>query len=196
MRARALLVTGVHREELGFGDRVAALLDAERIDVLRIPEGITQRRTGTGRHFYVNAQHREIYLQLRQQVRGRYALLIDLHSGIDRDGPCADVFCRRESFLACLAAGLGQAGVTDAVRLIRILADGETRVSADGAGVVEAAAHTWIPRAIWDRTSPLYVGLEVYLPEAGEGGCRDWRFACGLIEAIRDCAGEEAAKPT
>jgi hypothetical protein len=195
MGARTLLVTGVHREELGFGDRVAALLSNDRIDVLRIPKGITQRRTGTDDRFYATTQHREIYLQVRQQVRGRYELLIDLHSGIDDAGACADVFCRHEPFLACLAARIRGTGETQAIRLIRIAADDES-IDPDRANTIaDATARTWIPRVIWDQASPLYVGLEVYLARAGEGARDDWQFACRVIEAIRSCAAEEARYP-
>jgi hypothetical protein len=195
MGARTLLVTGVHREELGFGDRVAALLSTDRIDVLRIPKGITQRRTGTDEHFYATTEHREIYLQVRQQVRGRYELLIDLHSGIDEAGPCADVFCRRRPFLGCLAGRIRRAGGMEAIRLIRIAADDESIAPEDDDRIVDASARTWIPRVIWDQASPLYVGLEVYLARAGEGARGDWQFARRVIEAIRSCAAEQARPP-
>jgi len=34
---------------------------------------------------------RKLYLQLYQQIKRRYQLLIDLHSGLDENGPCADI---------------------------------------------------------------------------------------------------------
>ena len=45
--SRNLIVTGIHREELAFGDRVSDLLGDLDIDVMRIPEGISHRKTGT-----------------------------------------------------------------------------------------------------------------------------------------------------
>ena len=39
----AVLVIGAHREELGFGERVAEGLPRDLIEVYRIPEGISGR---------------------------------------------------------------------------------------------------------------------------------------------------------
>jgi len=185
MPSETLLVIGIHREELGFGDRVAALVDRDSIDVLRIPSGIPQARTGTDDHFYSNTQHREIYLQLRQQVKGRYRLLIDLHNGIDESGCCADVFCHDEAFLERLSAQIGQFGDERRVRLVKIIAQDDTAARGEERGIAEVGARTWIPRKIWDDGRPLYVGLETYLPSDGEGEQADWRFALRMIDRIR-----------
>lgn len=183
-----LLVTGIHREELEFGDHVAALVDSASLEVLRIPEGISRARRGGDREFYLGAQHREIYLQLHQQVRGRYCLLIDLHSGLDENGPCADVFCHHAGLLGCLAERLPRGG--DRVRLIEILGRGERLERDNGrGGAVAAGAHTWIPRAVWDTRAPAYVGLEVFLKKEGGGDREDWQLALGVIGAIVACAG-------
>jgi hypothetical protein len=105
-----VLVTGIHREELAFGDRVAALVDPEQVDLLRIAHGISNARTGTDGRFYSDTEHREIYLQLRQQLRQqpqwRGFPLIDLHAGVDDHGPCADIYCRP-------GAGTGRSRVAD-----------------------------------------------------------------------------------
>ena len=94
-----LLVTGIHRDELGFGDRVATVLPRGAVEVIRIPQGIPQPRRGPGEQFYSRTEHREIYLQLHQQVRGRYRLMIDLHKGLDETGRGAEIFCNDEALL-------------------------------------------------------------------------------------------------
>lgn len=188
-RPETLLVIGVHREELAFGDRVAGLLDSALIDVLRIPQGIPQAHTGTDGGFYSDTQHREIYLQLRQQVKGRYRLLIDLHSGLDENGRCADVFCRDERFLGCLAA-LGTGG-TSRVRLIKIVASDQPTAAPTLSDIIEADARTRIPRKIWDDDNCLYVGLEVYLADDGAGTPADWRLARELIGKLQTCASAQ-----
>jgi len=191
MAKDTLLVTGIHREELGFGDRVAALVDPACLDVMRIPSGIPRASTGPSRRFYSTAQHREIYLQLHQQVKGHYRLLIDLHRGLDEAGRSAEVFCHDEAFLSCLGARLeALSGDHDIVHLVRIVATGDRGVQQGGAGIADGAARTWIPPRIWQGRGPLYVGLEVYLPTDDDGYPDDWRFAHRLIDAMRACAPE------
>lgn len=179
-----LLVTGIHREELGFGDRVAALVAPEKIDVLRIPRGISNSRTGTDDAFYYSTEHREIYLQLRQQVKGRYRLLIDLHSGLNDAGHCADVYCADEGFLQCLAARTRH---NNAVRVIKIIAPGRAESQTVIGSNADKGARTWIPRKLWDGSDCLYVGLEVYLTHEGDGEKADWLFTRDMINQIQDC---------
>ena len=191
MRADTLLVTGIHREELKFGDHVAALLHPDTIDVMRIPKGIPQARTATDDRFYFNTQHREIYLQLRQQTKGRYRLLIDLHCGIDETGHCADIFCHDRRFLACLAAQPAIAEPAASVRLIKIVEPNTNTAVNSRDSIVDADAYTWIPREIWDDDHCTYVGLEVYLQQGNEGTEKDWRFAHNLIDNICTCTNDD-----
>ena len=189
MCADTLLVTGIHREELPFGDHVAALFDTDTIDIMRIPQGIPQARAGTRNPFYYDTQHREIYLQLCQQTKGRYRLLLDLHCGIDDTGKCADIFCHDQAFLDCLV----QQRVTDSpagsVRLIRIVETENTAQASGNNPVTNVHAHTWIPREVWNDKHCIYVGLEIYLRSGNEGNEEDWRFTRTLIENIRTCTG-------
>jgi hypothetical protein len=186
--ADALLVTGIHREELGFGDRVAALVDRQRLDVLRIPEGISHTRDGPDRLFYYNTRLREIYLQLRQQVKGRYRLLIDLHSGLNEEGHCADLYCADPRILHCAAQRSERTAMRQRLRLVKILAGSERHDPAEDGADIDVGARTEIPERIWNRRDPLYVGLESYLAEQGEGTAEDWRFARDLIEILLTCA--------
>lgn len=183
----ALLVIGVHREELAFGEGVAALLagqgDLRGLEVLRIGDGITGRHPRSDQRYRYELQHRAIYRQIRERAV-RYRLLIDLHRGDDDHGPCADVISADAGLLSCVrqraAARLGAGGAT--LRTVQITADG--RPPAAGA----TPAHTVIPPQVWDSHDFLFVGLEVYLPTAGSGGQRDWRFGADLVACIMACA--------
>jgi hypothetical protein len=189
----AVLVTGIHREELGFGDRVAALVDPEQVEVLRIARGISNSRIGTGDQFYSDTEHREIYLQLRQQLRqqplSRGSALIDLHAGVDEQAPCADIYLASETLLSCLEQVLGP---DSRVRLVRItdklLPDHETRAG--------ALARTRIPRCLWESKDWLYVGLEIYLAQPGDGRPEDWGFASDLVGHICRCAAAALNQPS
>ena len=181
----AVLVTGIHREELGFGDRVAALVDPRQVEVLRIAHGISNARTGADDRFYSDAAHREIYLQLRQQIRQqpqwRGSPLIDLHAGVDEHGPCADIYSANEALLSCLDTRLRP---DPRVRLVRIV---DKPLPADDSSA-DAVAHTRIPRSLWDGQDWLYVGLEIYLARPGDGGPDACWLASELIGHICQCA--------
>lgn len=182
-----LLVIGIHREELGFGDRVAALLDSDHIQVMRIPEGISHARTGTDSPFYYNTWHREIYLQLWQQAKGHYRLLIDLHCGLNDAGRCADIYCRDERMLRRMAQLTSQTKVGERLRLVKILAGSEAKLPAEDSDEIEVRALTSIPEQILSGRSPIYVGLEIYLEEESEGVAEDWHFTRDLIETLQHC---------
>ena len=123
----SLLVIGVHKEELAFGDHIARLIDNSQIEIMRIPSGISNKQTGTDDSFYYETEHREIYLQLRQQTRGRYRLLIDLHCGSNDAGHCADIYCHDRAFLDRLAQMPDIARPEAPVRLIGIVAPTDDR---------------------------------------------------------------------
>lgn len=188
MARDTVLVTGIHRDELGFGDHVAALVDPAQVAVMRIPHGIARARKGSPDEFYSRAQHNEIYLQLFQQVKDRYRLLIDLHRGLDEAGRGADVFCHDEDFLRCLGARIGVLADAGGVHLIRIVSPDARGTRAGATTVAQAEARTWIPPRIWLGRAPLYVGLEVYLAEDGDGSEADWEFAHRAITGIQACA--------
>ena len=191
MHTDTLLVTGIHREELTFGDHVAALFDTDTIDIMRIPQGIPQTRSGTRNPFYCDTQHREIYLQLRQQIKGRYRLLIDLHCGINESGRCADIFCHDKPFLACLSKQPAIAGAVPAVRLINIVESNAHTHENDRGEIAAADAYTRIPREVWSDDNCIYVGIEIYLPQDNDGTEEDWHFSRTLIDNIRVCTHDD-----
>lgn len=168
--ANALLVIGIHREELAFGRAVAAQVDRSRIDVLEIPEGLPGRNPRADEHFQHGKLHRELYLQLLPHMR-RYRMMIDLHTGLDESGPCADLYTRDP---ARLAPALRE----PAARLIQIGAEGGQFPH----------GKTVIPPEVWQARDCLYVGLEIYLAKVGAGETAEQRFAHDLVETLAEAA--------
>lgn len=174
--APVLLVVGIHREELAFGEAVAAQLDARRVDVLKIGEGLSGRRPRQDERFRYDTLHRALYLQLLPHVQPRHRLLIDLHTGLDPDAPCADLYSRD---VEELAARLARAPplMPSAPRLFALQPEGATEAPC-------AAAQTVIPTEVWRNPHFLYVGLEVYLPEAGAVRAVDVDYARAIVDAL------------
>ena len=185
MAADTVLVTGIHAEELEFGDRVSDRLEPGDIEVLRIPQGVPQRCADVDQQFRYETRQRELYLQLHQQVKGRYRVLIDLHSGLDEDGPSADVYCHAPAMLDCIGSRLDE---REPVRLIRIVAPDEPMPPAGADDGPDAGARTRIPPKVWTGGDPVYVGLEIYLPYRGRSEDAE-DLARRLIACIRSCGG-------
>lgn len=152
-RAPALLVIGIHREELAFGERVAEGVEPDQADVQRIPDGLSGRHPRADQRFHHELLHAALYEQLLPLASGRYRVLIDLHSGHDRDGPSVDLYCGHPRFCQVLGEALAREGL--AGRGIEVVPLGE-------------AVATVIPRRIWDNPKFLYLGMEVYLPEGDQ----------------------------
>jgi len=169
--ATTLLVIGIHREELAFGDAVAAGLDRRRFDVLRIPEGLSGRHPRPDQRFHFDTLHRALYLQLLPHIQTRHKWVIDLHTGLDPHGPSADIYCR-DTLL--LVESLTKANsIQPAPRLISLLPEAAV-----------PSAETVIPSEIWRNLRFLYVGVEIYLPETGAGRPGDRSYARALLNAL------------
>lgn len=183
MTAPALLVIGMHREELAFGERVATGLDPRDVAVLRVEEGLSGRRPRPDERFRYETRHRELYLQLLPLVRGRHRVLIDLHTGLDQTGPCGDVICADPAFLRCIEAASRSVTPAGSGAKVRTLALDHAP------GGQQPWARTVIPSAVWRSAAFLYVGLEIYLGDGGAGCAAEWDFARGLIDMVGRCAG-------
>jgi hypothetical protein len=177
MPARTLLVVGIHREELAFGAAVAADVDRDRVDVLTITDGLSGRRPRADQRFLFDTLHRALYLQLLPHVLERHERVIDLHTGLDSRGPCADLYSRDAPRLAGLLENAGE--LRPAPRLVSLLP-----------GKAGPCAETSVPAEIWRNPRFLYVGMEIYLREPGEGRAADRAYARALIEALSP-AGRE-----
>ena len=86
-----LLVTGIHREELGFGDRVASLLDEGLIQVMRIPEGISHTQNGKDDQFYYDT-----YCGVWQSIRDSTPLVREAAAGENSSGLGGKLFRWRQ----------------------------------------------------------------------------------------------------
>lgn len=151
-----MLVVGIHREERAFGELVAQGIEHAGVSVLRIPEGLSGRHPRADQRFHYETLHRALYLQLLPYVLGHYRLLIDLHTGSDSLGPSADLISANSELLDCLSKR-ANADDTVAERKLRFL-----RLEDGGASVTK----TIIPERVWNNPAFVYLGMEIYLPEA------------------------------
>jgi hypothetical protein len=74
---RTGLVIGIHQKELAFGRQVAAILPPKNIRIVQIDQGLPQQDSFEGKRYYYGVFHREIYLQLHQQLKKKIDLLIN-----------------------------------------------------------------------------------------------------------------------
>jgi hypothetical protein len=206
-----LLVIGAHREERDFGDAVAQRLDRARIDLLRIPEGISGRRPGPEGLAAYRRRHDDLYRQILEHVRPAHRLLIDLHTGLDEQLCCADVLCAHTAVLDCIDGGAGRAEgppLGGPVRGVLLVSgreppsgptDDPTATAAPesrqpSTAESSAPSHRWpivrpeIPAVIWQGTCPLYLGLEVFLHRPGAGTPAEADFAAAVVNAVSPCA--------
>ncbi|MCO6427163.1 hypothetical protein [Nitrosomonas communis] len=178
---RVLLVIGIHREELAFGKAVGAMVNAEDVAVLTIPEGISGRHPRADQLFQYERLHQRLYTQLLSHVEGHYMALIDLHSGEDQNGPKADLFCADKSLREQLEQRIREdASLLD--RRVRLIPLGAP-------GLLHAV--TVIPEAIWNNSDFRYIGVEIYLPETKAGRIASCHLANYLIGIVADCFRDE-----
>lgn len=193
--ARAVLILGIHREELAFGEAVAAGLDPARIDLLRIPQGVSGARPTQDQAFYYRANHRELYGQILRQVRGRYDLVIDLHCGIHEPGRCADLFSADPLLLGCACSAARRSPGVPPNPIRPVLLGGASPSAQDTPVPPPLRARTVIPEAIWNSPRFRYLGIEVFLASPGPGDPQDWALARGLIDAVLGCAQDRFDEP-
>ena len=187
---KTLLIIGVHVEELQFGERVAEGAKELGIDVLRIKQGLSNDRFLYANLFYYDTFLRELYLQTHMQIQGKYSLAIDLHTGFNQAGCCADVFCKDTCVLNCLHSVLQNKLIrgsllSEKVRLLKIVKDMVARPK--DVDLSYLRCKTFIPETVWEGPHYHYVGLEIYLPMPGQGSREDWLFARHLVKCIHEC---------
>ncbi|ATE61082.1 hypothetical protein [Thauera sinica] len=180
--AATLLVLGIHREERDFGREVAAGLQAREVAVLEIPEGLSGRRPRPDQCFRYDTLHRALYLQLLPHILKRHRLLIDLHTGFDENGPCADFICADAPLRERLLAALEQDGA-DAGR-VRVIPLGPP---------FSLHARTVIPEQIWNNRAFRYLGLEIYLADEARSRAPAVALARRLVGLAAGCVEHEDA---
>jgi hypothetical protein len=189
MPPRTGLVIGIHQQELDFGRQVASILPAKDIRIIQIDQGLPQQDSFKDRGYYYSIYHQEIYLQLHQQIKNKVDLLMELHTGINEAGRCTDIFCGDRVLLDRLkntfSQMMNQTGQYPALRIFKISRPSAKAQADSGCFPV---CHTIIPCRVWESPNYAYVGVEVYLTEAGKGRPADWRYGAELIEGvIRSC---------
>lgn len=183
------LVIGIHREELAFGRQVTRLLAESGIHIVQIDNGLSHERSYYRSGFYHSTAHREMYLQLHQQLAGKKInLVIDLHTGINETGRCADIMSADINLLEkvdVLLKGVEKHtfSAPGEERLYEIIPQDEKSTKENGSFSV---CHTIIPHKVWNTQEYTYAGLEIYLREAGQGSMSDWEYAAGLIHMLRN----------
>lgn len=185
--SRTLLIIGVHLEEVAFGKRVAEGLEEQGVHVFCVEHGLS-RDGHRYSSFYREAFLRELYLQIHQQVQGKFLLVIDLHAGIHEEGPAADIYCKEVRLLDALC-GIWKATGSDPyrltsreIRLFQIVRNSTKRGDVLKTGY--PVCRSFIPETVWQGSRYLYVGLETYLRKPGEGSPEDWQFTRQIISFI------------
>lgn len=184
----ALLVVGVHREERAFGEAVAERLPSARFELLRIEQGLSGRRPTPDRLAAYRHHHRVLYEQILERIRPWHRVVLDLHTGSDEAGPCADCLCADNRLLRCIEHD-GDDAVQAKLRPVRLVDDQLCNVERVGAG---DAAGNWpllrpdVPNSVWRAASHLYIGLEVYLPEPRVVADADADFAAAVTQRVAD----------
>lgn len=171
---RALLVIGIHREELAFGRAAAAALEPGGHDLLVIPEGLSGRHPRADERFHYDTLHRALYLQLLPHIGERHCLVIDLHTGLDERAPCADLYSREPARLAAILEGR----LTPPPRCLPL-----------GRSEAPPGVRTAIPPEIWNNPRFLYVGLEMYLQTPEASTAPERAYARDLLALLIQSAG-------
>ncbi|GEM_PF-1706660 len=200
VRAQTLLVVGVHREERAFGEAVAAQLPAADFDLLRIAHGLSGRRPDPDELAAYRRRHQALYAQILDYVTPDHRIVVDLHTGYDEAGPCADVLCGHVDVLRCIEqeAVTTPAGTPPAVETLRavLLVNEQPAMSptATTDGILASTAEQrWsclkpdIPQAVWRTGRHLYIGVEVYLPTAADDAGADAPFGAAVVSAAAHC---------
>ena len=179
------LIIGVHREKLAFALKVVQQLDSN-IHVIRIESGLSHERSLYRSGFYHSTAHREMYLQLHQQLKGKMDFVIDLHTGINETGRCADILTADTEVLQNMKKQLdtivhhtlSPPGEEHLYRITEPDEHKKNRIS------TFPVCHTIIPKRVWDGGVYVYADLEIYLHGADEGTLVDCEYAAQLIRML------------
>ncbi|MBK1630423.1 hypothetical protein CKO31_06620 [Thiohalocapsa halophila] len=200
-KAPSLLVVGVHREERAFGEAVAAQLPAADFDLLRIEQGLSGRRPGPDELTAYRRRHRALYAQILDHITPAHRMVLDLHTGFDEAGPCADVLCADTRLLRCveqqrMSSRHDASPAPQGVRGVQLV-DAEPAVRPavmEGVAAGPEPRERWpslkpdIPHAVWCAGGFLYVGIEIYLPTTSQDSVVHARFGAAVVSAAAECA--------
>jgi len=179
-----VLIIGVHKAELPFGREVAKIVLRSKLipnlKVIEIEEGLDQPHTFRDRKFFYNAFHKEIYLQIYQQVKNRHDLILDLHAGHIQEGRAAEIYSGSRRLLYQIEElKKNEKGPVSKYPIDLFLItdrDEDTKKMPD-----VAICHTIIPKQLWRSDSQIYVGIEIYMEQQEKFKDADILFAAQVI---------------
>ena len=199
-RTPLLLVVGVHREERAFGEAVAAQLPAADFDLLRIEQGLSGRRPGPEDLSAYRRRHRALYTQILDHITPAHRMVLDLHTGFDEVGPCADVLCADTRLLRCVEqqcmSRRHDAGpAPEPLRGVQLVDEQPAmrQTAIDGVAAGPEPRDHWpclkpdIPHAVWCAEGFLYVGIEIYLPTTSQETVAHARFGAAVVSTAAEC---------
>ncbi len=187
---KTCVIIGAHREELAFGEKTTKGINKRGIEIIRIPEGIPNKRSNGELKSSKRANLANLYSRIHKKVCGSFDLVIDLHSGLSEEKWGADIFSAEKEFLDFMGAGSKKLfqkkyRLPDAIRLFRIIGKPEriSNVFDDRYPVCLA----FVPENIINGKHYRYVGLEIYLTSE-KGRLSDYRLSRRLLRAVHECA--------
>ena len=82
---KTCVIIGAHREELAFGEKTTKGINKRGIEIIRIPEGIPNKRSNGELKSSKRANLANLYSRIHKKVCGSFDLVIDLHSGLSEE---------------------------------------------------------------------------------------------------------------
>lgn len=187
---RTGVIIGAHREELAFGEKTTNRIKKNGIEAIRIDDGIPNRRIHNEPKSAKMTDLDSLYSRIHRKIRGKYDLVIDLHSGLCEEKWSADIFSPEMGFLDFMDAGLKKIfrdkfHLPNKIRLFKIIGNNQSRPKAFDNRFPLCLA--FVPENVLSGKQYRYVGLEVYL--TSQKGCMsDYRLSRRLILAVHECA--------
>nr|WP_321445142.1 hypothetical protein [uncultured Cohaesibacter sp.] len=181
-----IVVIGVHREEAAFGEKVASLLAGEDFGVMRVGKGLTARRPRPDQLQAYLDNHNRLYHRIAGELDAECKVMIDLHCR-QKDHTDADLFAADEALLRhCMQRHASDPNMTGkCLRPVRMVSDADL----DGLSMQALRSQLFskpeLPEDVWRARCPVYVGLEIYIQNEGEGQPEEWMFARNLVELVR-----------
>lgn len=187
--ADTLIVIGVHKEELAFGEHVAERLDHSQFELLHIANGLSAKRPTPEELEQYLANHTSLYKQIGAHIKPYHRLMIDLHCRRKADVD-ADIFCADRQILDRVQSHCQTRGLVN-LRSIQMISDRDAVSIAQDQSPERLYAKPELPECVWRAQDYCYVGLEIYIGQEGSGEQKDWLFTIKLLETIKEATMPE-----
>lgn len=173
-----LLIAGVHRQEFAFGQAIVEKIKHLPIEVLLIPQGISNL-AGDYLSAHYRRVHNEMYEQIKAHIKKRHTLVIDLHTGLHQTFGI-DLFSDGANLNPCLLTS-DLKTISPQVRVISIKENLENKSGRN------LTSYTILPKKIWQNKNFLYVGMEIYLQEEGIGTFEEQQDTIKVLNYLVEC---------